>query len=454
MTEGPVGPLDPDAPEEQERRRRGGIWLTRVLPVVLVLLLGIGVGVFLSAGDDDPPREVLVEAANAVGPDPFTMTAIAPSIVVSPAPSPAPAPGLFGGTRDNGKCSPAALVAFLETNPDKAAAWAAALDSDPTLRWSGGDSLAVGDIKAYVAGLTPRILAADTRVTNNGFKDGRATPRQSLLKKGTAVLVDDRGVPRVRCFCGNPLLPPEGGGGGGATLEPTPSPTPPTPTPTPTSNECIPDQPETDGCGPEPTDAPCPPVPAVPPGATDVTTAPVDFDADGTPDVLRVYRVGAVWHARAEVGGVGLSDVVLTGPGPSMTAIGGATVDGIPPEEAWVKVGSGSATDIIGLLVYRDCTLERVQLDGVPAEFPVGVTATAADGVACFGFDTGIEVFTTTSSDGVTYTGNSNLYTISYGTTPASLVLGSTAAQSQTTADGASWDQLHTFNCDSLSVIP
>ena len=98
--------------------------------------------------------------------------------------------------------------------------------------------------------------------------------------------------------------------------------------------------------------------------------------------------------------------------------------------------------------------LQRVQLNGSPAEFPVGATVTAADGVACFGFDTGIEVFTTTSTDGVTYTGSSNLYTIDLTTSPASLVLGSTAAQSQTTADGASWTQLHTFNCDSLSTIP
>lgn len=445
MTEGPLAPMDPVEPED--RRRRSGFWLRRVLPLGLVLLLGIGVGVFLLA-DEDPPREVLIEAANMVGPDPFTMTAIAPSVIVVPAPS--PAPGLFGGTRDNGKCAPEAMVTFLSANPDKASAWAAALDSDPTLQWSGGDSLAASDIKAYVAGLTPRILAADTRVTNNGFKAGKATPRQSLLKKGTAVLVDDKGVPRVRCFCGNPLLPPEGGGGG-TSLEPTVSPTPsstlsPTPTPTSTSNECIPDQPETDGCGPEPTDAPCPHVPDVPDGATDVSTADVDFTADGTADNLRIYQVGGVWHARVEVAGVGVSDVVLAGSGP-MTAIGAATVGGVPQREGWVKVGSGSATDILGLLVFRDCALERVTLEGVPAEFPVGVSATAADGVACFGFNTGIEIFTTTSTDGVTYTGSSSLYTIDYGTTPASLTLGSTAAQSQTTSDGPAWDSLHTYNC-------
>lgn len=418
-------------------------------------MLGVGVGVFL-LDDDSPPREVLVEAANSVGPDPFTLTAIAPTLGASPAPS--PAPGLFGGTRDNGKCSPDALVTFLAANPDKATAWAAALNADPSLQWSGGDSLAASDIKAYVSGLTPAILAADTRVTNNGYKDGKATPRQSLLKKGTAVLVDDKGIPRVRCFCGNPLRLPEGGGGGGASLEPTASATATpsataAPTPTP-SGDCIPDAPETDGCGPEPTDPPCPPVAAIPPGVTAVTTAPVDFNGDGTPDVLRVYQAGATWHARAEVAGTGIGDLVLTGPGPTMTAIGGATVDAFQPEEAWVKVGSGSSTDIIGLLMYRDCKLQRVELNGSPAEFPVGVSATAADGVACFGFDTGIEVFTTTSTDGVTYTGNSNLYTIDQGSSPLSLVLGSTAAQSQTTSDGASWDALHTFNCDSLSVIP
>src|SRR6185436_18143448 len=30
----------------------------------------------------------------------------------------------------------------------------------------------------------------------------------AVLRRGTAVLVDDEGVPRVKCYCGNPLLPP------------------------------------------------------------------------------------------------------------------------------------------------------------------------------------------------------------------------------------------------------
>ncbi len=45
-------------------------------------------------------------------------------------------------------------------------------------------------------------------MTNHGYRDGRATGYQAVLQTGTAVLVDDHGVPRVRCACGNPLLPP------------------------------------------------------------------------------------------------------------------------------------------------------------------------------------------------------------------------------------------------------
>ncbi|GAP52775.1 serine/threonine protein kinase [Streptomyces azureus] len=52
------------------------------------------------------------------------------------------------------------------------------------------------------------MLRADTGVTNHGFRAGRAAVLQAVLQAGTAVLVDDRGVPRVRCACGNPLRPP------------------------------------------------------------------------------------------------------------------------------------------------------------------------------------------------------------------------------------------------------
>jgi hypothetical protein len=169
------------------------------------------------------PGEIFLEPAAATGPDPFT-----PSVASATAPTPAPssptvtaspsagasvAPpspsaatavrattggtvGLYGGTMNNGECDKDQLVAFLEANPDKARAWAAVHGIEPSA------------IRDFVDGLTPVTLKRDTRVTNHGFRDGIADARQSVLQAGTAVLVDDRGVPRARCFCGNPLLEP------------------------------------------------------------------------------------------------------------------------------------------------------------------------------------------------------------------------------------------------------
>lgn len=107
-------------------------------------------------------------------------------------------PGLYGGTRDDAVCDVDRLVAFLTdpANADKAASWAAVQGIDPS------------GIADFVAGLTAVRLNLDTRVTNHGFRDGRATPFQSVLQAGTAVLVDETGVPRAKCNCGNPLAEP------------------------------------------------------------------------------------------------------------------------------------------------------------------------------------------------------------------------------------------------------
>jgi hypothetical protein len=105
-------------------------------------------------------------------------------------------PGLYGGTRDMVACDQPAMISFLESNPDKAAAWAGVHGIDPT------------EIRTYIEGLTAVVLTRDTRVTNHGFVDGRAFPHQSVLQAGHAVLVDEFGVPRAKCSCGNPLAPP------------------------------------------------------------------------------------------------------------------------------------------------------------------------------------------------------------------------------------------------------
>src|SRR5207247_5011786 len=80
--------------------------------------------------------------------------------------------GIYGGTLDNKVCDKEKLIAFLEHNPSQGAAWAAV------------EGIRQQDIRPYISSLTPVILAADTRVTNHGFKNGKATPNQSILQAG------------------------------------------------------------------------------------------------------------------------------------------------------------------------------------------------------------------------------------------------------------------------------
>ena len=51
------------------------------------------------------------------------------------------------------------------------------------------------------------LLARDTALTEYHFSGGEAVGSQVVLQAGSAVLVDSRGVPRVRCISGDPLAP-------------------------------------------------------------------------------------------------------------------------------------------------------------------------------------------------------------------------------------------------------
>jgi serine/threonine protein kinase len=105
------------------------------------------------------------------------------------------APGLYGGTNLLDTCNKQQLIDFLLEQVDKGTAWAEV------------EGLSLEELPDYINSLTDVILQADTRVINHGFRDGRANPINSVLQAGTAVLIDNFGVPRVRCMCGNPLLP-------------------------------------------------------------------------------------------------------------------------------------------------------------------------------------------------------------------------------------------------------
>ena len=105
-------------------------------------------------------------------------------------------PGLYGGTRNNQLCDKEKMITFLEQHPEKGAAWAQV------------QGIEVKNLRAYISALTPMILTLDTLVQNHGFKNGQPYSHPSVLQAGSAVLVDEWGVPRAKCSCGNPLLPP------------------------------------------------------------------------------------------------------------------------------------------------------------------------------------------------------------------------------------------------------
>ncbi|MCL5736176.1 MAG: DUF4339 domain-containing protein [Actinobacteria bacterium] len=140
-----------------------------------------------------------------------TQSTTTPTVAAQPvvlASYPGDTPALYGGSKSKLIADKEQELAYLERNPLKARAFCEALNSDPTLRWSGGTTVSPSQLRDYFAELTPLLLTRDTRVTNYGYRNGHPTPRQSVLQAGQLVLVDRYGVPRKRCECGNPLTPP------------------------------------------------------------------------------------------------------------------------------------------------------------------------------------------------------------------------------------------------------
>ncbi len=215
----------PPGPPPSGRGRGGLIAVIAVLAVLLLVAATVAVVAVVrddgsSTASTQKEGEVFLEAAADDGPDVFTTAAktTPPSIAPVATPTTAQAgatgavsggqPGLYGGTNKAGTCDAGAIATYLAANPAKAKAWVDALNADPTLSWSGGSQVTTAQVGQYLAELTPVVLLRDTRVTNHGFSNGRATPRQAVLQSGTAVLVDRYGTPRVKCACGNPLTKP------------------------------------------------------------------------------------------------------------------------------------------------------------------------------------------------------------------------------------------------------
>ncbi|WP_219670392.1 DUF6777 domain-containing protein, partial [Streptomyces bambusae] len=186
---------------------------------VVALAAVVGLVLVLTRPSGSEGGELFLQPVAAEGPDPFTestanaeekppppepaTTGAKPPPEVKPASGKVTAqavtgsdPTLYGGSQNTASCDIEKQVKVLSAAPAKNEAFAGSLGIQPAA------------VPSYLRSLTPVTLRHDTRVTNHGYRDGRTTSYQAVLQTGTAVLVDNRGVPKVRCACGNPLGEP------------------------------------------------------------------------------------------------------------------------------------------------------------------------------------------------------------------------------------------------------
>jgi hypothetical protein len=192
---------------------------------VLAVLAGACSGGSKSSngGDRTNPQagDVFLEPLDIVGPNAFGQSvalAAVPAVTEGGATGGSSTQGLrsvagttaslYGGSGSQQSCDATTGVNALLEHDDAAQAWVDALNTDSDLTWSGGSKLATDDIATYVGELTSVILLTDTRVTDHALAGSSAKAFQSVLQRGTAVMIDVLGVPRVRCASFGPLTPP------------------------------------------------------------------------------------------------------------------------------------------------------------------------------------------------------------------------------------------------------
>ncbi|HEV7468132.1 MAG TPA: DUF6777 domain-containing protein, partial [Candidatus Dormibacteraeota bacterium] len=204
--------------------------------LLAVGLLGRGGGTAQAAG------EIYLAPASSTGPNPFTAslmtpraTSLPPTPTAAPPQAPADAappdagaatppvaatghgatisagsapataltsvdgsvPQLYGGRMGAGRCDTRLLVRVLDGDGDRGRAWAVA------------EGIDAGALHDFVDQLVPADLLDDVRVTDWHHLDGHGVAVQVVLQRGTTVLVDHFGVPRVRCLSGDPLTLPD-----------------------------------------------------------------------------------------------------------------------------------------------------------------------------------------------------------------------------------------------------
>ena len=213
---------DPQAVTAHKKRRGLLISIVTVGALLLVAVGGLGWMLFKPT-----THEVVLQPAGFVtqspfaadpfagAPDPTLATLAEPSATLPTAPLNTQTTGatdvaIYGGSGSHTVCDAAKFQTFMEKNATQAKAWVDALNADSQLNWKNGQPLTVADIPAYVQTLAPVVLMTDTLVTNHDFVNGKPVAYTSVLQAGTAVLADMWGVPRLQCYCGNPLTLPPG----------------------------------------------------------------------------------------------------------------------------------------------------------------------------------------------------------------------------------------------------
>lgn len=172
-----------------------------VLVAAAAALALAAAAVWIGLGTREPgtgSSTVRLEAVDEPGPAPYTASVGTDRDGVVPPADPGgerrgDSPGLYG--RADGACDPDALAVALR---------AAGRDTV----WARAQGRADGDAAAVLAALTPLVLRVDVLVDEHGWVGSADRTHRAVLQAGSAVLVDDRGVPRVRCTGGNPLAPP------------------------------------------------------------------------------------------------------------------------------------------------------------------------------------------------------------------------------------------------------
>ena len=156
-----------------------------------------------SSAADGPTRK-LFQPASVVGPDAFAPTFettnydVPDTVVALSGEVDSDAPGIYAGRTYGGSgsniCDVEKMIEFLEYYQDRGRAWAAI------------QGIAYEEIGSFIRSLEPVYLLQNISVTMFGFKNGASYGYEATIAAGTAILIDDQGMPRARCACGNPLL--------------------------------------------------------------------------------------------------------------------------------------------------------------------------------------------------------------------------------------------------------